>query len=104
RLLDETTRLVKGFYRERLIERVKGINSSQVVVISLPAAGWLRARALGLSHSHMRSKDRDDRAHHVVLDRKDIFERAVVALGPTMRSCRRIDQLRGDTNAVAPTP
>ena len=46
--------------------------------IGLPVVGRLGARAL-------RGKDRNDRAHHVILDGKHVLERAVVVLCPAMR-------------------
>jgi hypothetical protein len=39
----------------------------------------------------MRGKDRDNRAHDVVLDGKDALNRAVVPLGPAMGARRGID-------------
>ena len=49
----------------------------------------------------MRRKECDDRAHHLVLDRKDVFELAVVVLGPSMAPRSSVDQLRRDADAVA---
>src|SRR5215510_5938032 len=95
RLLQEMPRFVKSVKCERSVERVKkNISRLQVAVIGLPAAGRPGARALSFGHSHMRSKYRNDCAHYLVLDGKDIFERAVVVFGPAMCSRYRIDQLR----------
>src|SRR5262245_26176088 len=103
RALQEAPRLVKVAYRERSEPCGIRVRSLQVVVIGLPAAGWLGARALGLGHSYVRGKDRDDRAHHLILDGKDALKRAVVPLGPAMGTRRGIDQLRRNTNTVAPS-
>src|SRR5262245_29685913 len=49
----------------------------------------------------MRGKDRNDRAHDVVLDRKNVLERAVVVLGPSMGPGGNVDQLSRDANAIS---
>src|SRR5262245_10573024 len=94
RPLQEAPRFVNVAYRERAIESVRGLDRLHIVVIGLPAAGWLGAHALGFGDSDMRGKDRNDCAHHLVLDGKDIIECSVIVLGPAMYPRRRINQLR----------
>ena len=52
----------------------------------------------------MRGQDRDNRAHHVVLDGKDVLKFTVVALGPAVGPGGGFDQLGRYANAVADTP
>src|SRR5262245_19916907 len=52
----------------------------------------------------MCGQDGDNRAHHIILNGKDILEVTIVVLGPAMRTRGSIDQLRGNSNAVAAAP
>src|SRR5262245_21603426 len=52
----------------------------------------------------MCGQDGDNRAHHLILNGKDILEVTIVVLGPAMRTRGSIDQLRGNSNAVAAAP
>src|SRR5262245_39740920 len=45
-------------------------------------------------------EDRDDGAGHLVLDREDILELPIVALGPAMCAGQGIDELHRDTNPI----
>src|SRR5205809_5637911 len=50
---------------------------------------------------HMHRKQPHDRSGDLVLDRKGVFEFAIVALSPAMDAGRGVDRLGIDTNAVA---
>src|SRR5262245_16606040 len=52
----------------------------------------------------MRGKNGDNRAYHVVLDRKDVLKVSVVVLGPAVSPSGGFDQLGRYANAVAGTP
>src|ERR1700731_2610065 len=68
----------------------------------LPELGGILAlRALNLGSDDTRRDGADKAAGDLVLNRKDVFERAVVALGPEMMAARRVDKLRCDAHARA---
>src|SRR5437660_2984068 len=48
----------------------------------------------------MGDEDRNDRASHLVLDRKDILKLSVVTLGPAMDARHCVNELHGDANPV----
>src|SRR5215472_17934490 len=52
----------------------------------------------------MSREDRDNRPRHLVLDREDVVQFAVISFGPTMDAGRSIDELCRDTDAVAAPP
>src|SRR6516164_5944925 len=52
----------------------------------------------------MSREDRDNRACHLVLNRKNVVQFAVVPLGPTVDASCRINKLRGDADAPAAPP
>src|SRR5262245_48361855 len=52
----------------------------------------------------MGGQDGDNGTHHLILYAKDILEVTVVVLGPAMRPHAGIDQLRGNSDAVAAAP
>jgi hypothetical protein len=57
------------------------------------------ARHLGLPQARL---DRsDDAQRDLVLQGKDIIDRAVVTLSPQMRPVRRVEKLSGNANAIA---
>src|SRR5215510_9933942 len=49
----------------------------------------------------MSCQDRDNRAGHLVLNRENVLNQAVIALGPAVSPSSGVDQLRRDTNFVA---
>ena len=69
------------------------ISRLQVIVVGLPGLRRLVERALDLGLVDMGGEDRDDRAGHLVLDREDVLELAVVALGPAVGAGHGIDEL-----------
>jgi hypothetical protein len=52
----------------------------------------------------MCSENCNNRAHHLVLDGKDVLERAVEVLGPSVSSSHGVDQLGRNAQAIAPAP
>src|SRR6516164_10513751 len=48
----------------------------------------------------MRGQNPNDRAHDVVLDRKNVLECAVVMLGPSMSPRGNVDQLSRNANVI----
>src|SRR5258707_3286602 len=52
----------------------------------------------------MGGEDRDNRARHLILDRKYIVQFAVVPLGPTMGARHSINELRRDADAITNPP
>jgi hypothetical protein len=54
---------------------------------------------LGRPEGRLDCRDRADR--DLVMQRKNVVERAVVTLGPDMRAALRLNQLRGDAHPVA---
>jgi hypothetical protein len=52
----------------------------------------------------MRNEDRDNRAHNLILNRKDILEPAVVVLCPPVSTGHGVDQLRGDARTIVASP
>src|SRR5262249_54107846 len=63
--------------------------------------GFLTARTLNLGSDNPGRDGADNAAGDLVLNGKDVLEGAVVALGPDMMAACSVDELRGDTNAVA---
>ena len=61
----------------------------------------LRAARSRAAASTRPGSDRDDRRRHLVLDREDVLEVAVVALGPEVAVGLGVDQLHGDADALA---
>ena len=61
----------------------------------------LQQRALNFGLVHMGREDRDDGASDLILDREDVFQLSVVALGPAVRAGGGIDELRRDADTVA---
>src|SRR6266496_3447075 len=90
---------------QRLAVRVSGPptsarQSTQIVIICIEVLGRLSLGALDFSPLQPRC----DRAYyvggHAVLQVEDVFELALEAIRPEMRSCRGIDELSGDANPV----
>src|SRR5260370_39769868 len=52
----------------------------------------------------MSCEDRDNRAHHLILDRENVDEFTVVPLRPAVGARHGIDELRGDADTVAAAP
>src|SRR5215510_1051801 len=94
RELEETPRFVKSVHAERRVKRDKDLRRLQIIVVRLPTAGGLGASPFGFGLPDMRCEDRRDRAYYLVLDGKNVLHLAVVVLGPEMRSCCGIDELR----------
>src|SRR4051794_1077100 len=63
--------------------------------------GWLVLTANLLSHIQLRFDCCDHTLGNLVLDGENVSEIAVVALGPDMVTGFSLDQLGGDTDAVA---
>src|SRR5436190_1460800 len=72
--------------------------------MGLPSRWCLQQCALDLGFVNVCGKDRDDRAGHFVLNCEHILQLAVVTFSPTMRSCRRINQLSSDPHTVTGAP
>src|SRR3984893_3126906 len=75
--------------------------AAKITVVSIdvgrPAVG--EPRLFGWAQSDFKSVD--DSARDVVLDRKDIGQIAVVAVGPEVGAGRGVDELRGNPHPVA---
>lgn len=82
RTLQKSPRLPKALHSVRRHEGKAGIGPLQVVVVRLPAVGWLGPRALDLGPPDMRGEKRHDRVRYFVLDGKHVLDLAVIALGP----------------------
>jgi hypothetical protein len=54
-----------------------------------------------LGHFEGRLDDTGDADCHLVLQRENVFEETVEAVGPEMRAGRRVDQLRADAHIIA---
>jgi hypothetical protein len=80
------------------------MRATQVILISLPGGRRFQQRPLDLGAVHMSGEDRDNRARHLVLDRKNVVQCAVVPLGPAVGAGHRIDELGRDTDQVAAAP
>src|SRR5262245_17318635 len=76
------------------------MNRAQVVVVRLPGRGRLVQCTIDLCLVHMSSEDRGNRAGQLILDREDVLELTVVALGPAMGAGYGIDELHGDANPI----
>src|SRR6185369_4498512 len=70
-------------------------------LIGCHVVGSLAFRAFLRGGLDAAGKRADDRSGHFVLDREDILELAVVAFGPDMPVGMRVDELHGDTDAIA---
>src|SRR5215468_7265863 len=82
----------------------KGFRAAQVIFIGLPGGGRFQQRSLNLGAVHMSREDGDNRARHLVLDRENVVQFAVVPLSPAVGAGYGIDELRRDTDAVAAPP
>jgi hypothetical protein len=60
------------------------VEPADAEIVSLPLGWWFQQGALDLGLPHMRNQEGCDRAHDVVLDRKNILELAIVAFCPTL--------------------
>ncbi len=81
----------RGHVRQRAQIEVIGV---EIVGMLSPGAFDLRALQAGLD-------DADDLVGDLVLQVENVFQRAVVAVGPQMRPGRGLDQLRRDAHPVA---
>jgi hypothetical protein len=74
---------------------------AQIEVVGGKVARGTAGRTRGLGGLQGRLDDAGDAHRHFVLKFENVFERAVEAVGPEMCSAERVDQLRGDADAVA---
>ena len=85
-------------------EAVLFLDSEKIEIIRLQALGRLAPSALPARLRHtplIAAQGSGDLLRHLVLDSKDVVERAIIALGPDMIAGRRIDQLRSDAHLIA---
>ena len=86
-----------GLFREAAIilhPAQEGVIGLQVVRVFAHDVPLLLQRELQLQRRH-------DLLHDLILQRKDVLQRAVIALGPQVIAGRGIDQLRGDPHLLA---
>ena len=76
-------------------------HAAQIVVVGVEAFGRLALRAFDLRLLELRRDRADDARGDLVLQIEDVVEGAFEALRPEMGPGRRIDELAGDTDAVA---
>ena len=74
--------------------REEGRKRAQVEVVGGEVGGWARGGATHLGDLQCRLDDAGDADRDPVLQLEDIFERAIEAVGPEMRTGQGIDQLR----------
>ena len=77
------------------------VESAQVVIVRLQAARRFFDGVVAFRQLKLAGKLADDGFGDLVLDREDVFEFAVVALGPQVVAARRLDQLAGDAHPRA---
>src|SRR5262245_65982576 len=67
--------------------------AAQIVIVGIEIFGRLALRSLDLGALELRHDRADDAFGHLVLQLKDIVERALETIGPAMHTCRRVDEL-----------
>src|SRR5882762_8269000 len=100
----EINRGLKKSLRQRVILGVQLAEMPQAALISSPgvgAFGWLAHRPPLFGIGDGRGDSYRHRLADLILHREDVGEVAVVAVGPDMVAGLRLDQLRGDADAVA---
>ena len=97
RLVQHAQRLGVRFARRPMVQHLAG----EHVFVGRHVLGPLALGALVRRRLDAAAQRRDDRRRHLVLDRENVLELAVVALGPDMRLGLAVDQLHGDAHAVA---
>jgi hypothetical protein len=100
RVLEELHRL-----RQRGIAGdIPAIEAAQIEIVGIRVPGAHRAHTLVLAGTQQRHRQRiRNLVGDFVLDGEDVFQRTVVAARPQVRPVSRIDQLCGDTHALAGT-
>ena len=73
---------------------------AQDEIVGVEAVGPLAFDPLDFGPTQARLDRADDRQRDLVLQREDVVELAVVALGPDVGAGRRIDELAGDAHAI----
>src|SRR5262249_10495767 len=76
-------------------------NSAQQQIVGVEVLRPLALDAINFGGAQARFYSPDDRERDLVLQGKDVVKRAVVALGPEMRTGVRLNELTGDTHAIA---
>src|SRR5437588_12678687 len=82
------------------IEPYRAFTALEEVVVGFPKLRRLSSRLLSATYGEPSNQSGHDGRDHFVLNREDIFDVAVIALGPEMISAGRLDQLSSDPHAI----
>ena len=74
---------------------------AQIEVVSGEVRGRLARGALDLGQPQARFDRTGDAGRNLVLQLKNVVERAIEAVGPDVSAGRRVDQLAGDAHPIA---
>ena len=96
-LSSEDDRLAKTLFGEAIALRQR----PQIVVVGVEAFGRLARSALDLRQPQPRFDRTDDAGGDLILQVKDVIERAIETVGPDVIAGDRVDQLPGDAHPVA---
>src|SRR6516225_5556392 len=70
-------------------------------LVGLETRGMLASRAISVGHHHSAYERAHNPLRDLVLDGKDLRLEAVKMVTPDLMAARRVDELRGDADAIA---
>src|SRR5205085_12126533 len=85
-------------------ELVEELAAAQVVIVSLHVAGLRLLDGLFFLLAQHHSQLARNVLSNLILDGENIFQLAVVALRPNRKAVARVDELRGNAQAIAGAP
>src|SRR4029434_8562661 len=73
----------------------------KIIIIRLQALGWFAQSPRHFSSFKLRRQCAYHARRHLILQIEDVFERAVVAVGPDVIACCGVNELSSDADAIA---